>query len=81
VSCQQLASTEVQGTDSTRVVYPWQSIVKLCKKYGILSMVDAAHSIGQQPLDIPQVDCDFFVSVSARYLANSLTSRIAINGL
>lgn len=46
------------------MVYPWEKIVKLCKKYGVLSLVDGAHSIGQHKVDVGETDCDFFVTVS-----------------
>jgi selenocysteine lyase/cysteine desulfurase len=46
------------------VVYPWVEAVRLCKKYGVLSMVDGAHSIGQHKVDVKASDCDFFVTVS-----------------
>ena len=45
-------------------MYPWEEITGLCKKYGVLSLVDAAHAIGQIKLDMKKADCDFFVSVS-----------------
>lgn len=45
------------------VLYPWEKVVTLCKKYGALSIIDGAHAIGQIPLDIKKADCDFFVSV------------------
>ena len=48
------------------VIYPWEALVKMCKKYGIISLVDAAHSIGQHKVDLAQVDPDFFVSVRGR---------------
>lgn len=46
------------------MVYPWVEAVRLCKKYGVLSMVDGAHSIGQHKVDVKASDCDFFVTVS-----------------
>lgn len=45
------------------VLYPWEKVVTLCKKYGALSIIDGAHAIGQIPLDVKKADCDFFVSV------------------
>ncbi len=47
------------------MVFPFKELVQLCKKYGILSLVDGAHSVGQHKIDVAEVDCDFFVSVSA----------------
>lgn len=45
------------------MLYPWEKVVTLCKKYGALSIIDGAHAIGQIPLDVKKTDCDFFVSV------------------
>ncbi|OXH22779.1 hypothetical protein J008_06257 [Cryptococcus neoformans] len=50
------------------VLYPWEKVVTLCKKYGALSIIDGAHAIGQIPLDIKKADCDFFVSNCHKWL-------------
>ena len=34
-----------------------------CKKYGVLSLVDAAHAIGQVKVDVRSVDPDFWITV------------------
>jgi hypothetical protein len=57
------ALTSVESELIISVIYPWEAIVDLCKKYGVLSMVDAAHSIGQHKVNVAKVNCDFFVSV------------------
>ena len=41
---------------------PFERLVQQCRKQGILSLVDAAHGIGQIPLDLGSLDADFFVS-------------------
>lgn len=44
---------------------PWEELVKICKEEKVLSVVDAAHSIGQQlDLDLKAADPDFWVSVN-----------------
>jgi selenocysteine lyase/cysteine desulfurase len=43
---------------------PWERIVQLCKDYDALSLVDAAHHLGQLPVDLKKVQPDFWVSVS-----------------
>lgn len=44
---------------------PWQEMVKISKEEGIWSVVDAAHSIGQEPgINLDQAQPDFWVSVS-----------------
>ena len=46
------------------MVLPWQEVVEVCRKYGVLSLVDGAHSIGQHKVDVGASKCDFFVTVS-----------------
>lgn len=44
---------------------PWEDMVKICKEEKVMSLVDAAHAIGQQVnLDMKVADPDFFVTVS-----------------
>ena len=46
------------------VYLPWKEMVKLCRERGILTLVDAAHSIGQEPnIALSEVGPDFWVSV------------------
>lgn len=44
------------------VKVPWERLVEMCKKEGVLSLVDAAHSVGQIQLDLAKMQPDFFVS-------------------
>lgn len=47
------------------VLVPWKEFVKICREEGVWSVVDAAHSIGQeQNIDLTDVAPDFWVSVS-----------------
>lgn len=50
------------------VIYPWEQVVALCRKYGALSLVDAAHSIGQHKVDMKKADPDFFISNCHKWL-------------
>jgi selenocysteine lyase/cysteine desulfurase len=50
------------------VIYPWEDIVGICKKYGVLSLIDAAHSIGQVKTNVKKSDPDFWVSVRSSSL-------------
>ena len=43
-------------------VMPWQELCALYRKHGILSLVDAAHLMGQMPVDLGQSQPDFWVS-------------------
>lgn len=50
------------------VAYPWEDVVRLCHKYGALSLVDGAHSIGQHAVDVKKADPDFFVTNMHKWL-------------
>lgn len=41
---------------------PWERLVQICKAENVLSMVDGAHGVGQIPLDLANVQPDFFTS-------------------
>lgn len=47
---------------------PFEQITKLCKKYGIISVIDGAHSIGMIPIDIKAIGCDFYTSNLHKWL-------------
>ena len=47
------------------VLLPWKEMVEICKEEDVWSVIDAAHSIGQEvDLDLGKADPDFWVSVS-----------------
>ncbi|KAK8850714.1 hypothetical protein IAR55_004634 [Kwoniella newhampshirensis] len=50
------------------VIYPWERIVGVCKKYGVISLVDAAHAIGQVEVDVKKADCDYWVANCHKWL-------------
>ncbi|KAF7373807.1 Aminotran-5 domain-containing protein [Mycena sanguinolenta] len=48
---------------------PWQELVKLCKEAGVYSVIDGAHSIGQEMnIDLGKADPDFWVSNCHKWL-------------
>ena len=47
---------------------PFDSLVRSCKQLNILSCVDGAHCIGQLPIDLAELDPDFFVSNLHKWL-------------
>lgn len=69
------------------VFLPWREMVTVCKRQGVWSVVDAAHSIGQEVgLDLTSAEPDFWLSVCEpsvvllRYSVNCGPYRIVTNG-
>ncbi|KAI9245323.1 pyridoxal phosphate-dependent transferase [Sporodiniella umbellata] len=50
------------------VCKPYQEMVKLLKEYGIKSLVDGAHAVGQIDLNMEESDPDFFVTNCHKWL-------------
>lgn len=47
------------------ILLPWKEMIKICEEEGVWSVIDAAHSIGQEvDLDLETAKPDFWVSVS-----------------
>jgi selenocysteine lyase/cysteine desulfurase len=43
---------------------PWKEMVAICRERGILTLVDAAHSVGQElNINLKEADPDFWISV------------------
>lgn len=51
------------------VIVPWERIVTLFREHKILSLVDAAHAVGQIHLNLKQSDPDFFISNCHKWLS------------
>ncbi|GAA5877320.1 hypothetical protein JCM1840_007196 [Sporobolomyces johnsonii] len=50
------------------VVVPWEKLVQLFREKGVLSLVDAAHQIGQLPVSLRTSKPDFWVSNCHKWL-------------
>jgi isopenicillin-N epimerase len=55
-------------TTTTGVVLPAREICAMARERGILTHVDGAHVIGQIPLDISEIGCDFYGSSPHKWL-------------
>lgn len=53
----------------TGVRLPVEEICRHCRERGILTLVDAAQSLGQLPVDVRAVGCDFMTSNGHKWLA------------
>lgn len=53
------------------IVLPWKDMVRICREEGVWSIVDAAHSLGQEAgLQLSTVDPDFWVAVRRPFVEN-----------
>lgn len=50
------------------LVQPVEEIGQMCKKRGILYLVDACQSVGQMPLDVGKIACDFLTGTFRKFL-------------
>lgn len=59
------------------IYMPWKEMVKICKDEGVWSVVDAAHSIGQEPgLNMAEVQPDFWFSNCHKWLYAKRSSAV-----
>lgn len=55
-------------TTVTGLVLPVKPICEVARRRGILTHVDGAHAIGQLPLDLHDLGCDFYVTSPHKWL-------------
>jgi selenocysteine lyase/cysteine desulfurase len=55
-------------TWETGLVLPVKEICTLARKHGILTHIDGAHGIGQVPLDLHDLGCDFYATNGHKWL-------------
>ena len=55
-------------TSPGAVVIPVREVVKVCRQFGVKVMIDGAHAPGQLPLDMKELDPDYYTgTVCAMY--------------
>ncbi len=55
-------------TTTTGLVMPVKEICALARQRGVLTQVDGAHAIGQIPLDLHDLGCDFYTTSPHKWL-------------
>lgn len=50
------------------LVQPVEAIGQLCREYDALYLVDACQSVGQLPVDVTQIQCDFLTATCRKFL-------------
>ncbi len=50
------------------LVQPVESIGRHCRELGLLYLVDACQSVGQYPLDVERIGCDFLTGTCRKFL-------------
>lgn len=50
------------------LVQPVEAIGRLCREYDVLYLVDACQSVGQLPVDVAQIQCDFLTATCRKFL-------------
>lgn len=48
-------------TSNTALVLPIEQLVRACKYKGVKVLIDGAHGLMTQPLDLPNLEADFYV--------------------
>ncbi|MVM33569.1 aminotransferase class V-fold PLP-dependent enzyme [Spirosoma sp. HMF4905] len=50
------------------LVQPVEAIGQICREYDVLYLVDACQSVGQLPVDVSQIHCDFLTATCRKFL-------------
>jgi len=55
-------------TTVTGVILPAKELCAMARRHGVLTHVDGAHCIGQIPLDMHDIGCDFYITSPHKWL-------------
>ncbi|XP_076091282.1 uncharacterized protein LOC143063175 isoform X2 [Mytilus galloprovincialis] len=47
-------------TSQSAIRMPLEKLIPLCKEYGVMTLIDGAHAPGQIPLNLKELDADFY---------------------
>ena len=50
-------------TSPTSLVLPVKRLVRICRKHSVRVLIDGAHACGQVPLNLNDIDCDYYVGM------------------
>ena len=50
------------------MIMPVKRLAALCHEYGVLVLIDGAHAPGQTPVDVAEIDADFYVGDGHKWL-------------
>jgi len=56
---------------NTPIIMPVREIIEMCQKKNVLTFVDGAHALGSLPLNISELNPDFYVSNAHKWLASA----------
>ena len=45
------------------MLQPVKKLVEVCRRHGVISVIDGAHAPGQIPLNLPEIDADFYTGM------------------
>lgn len=51
----------VHASNSIGTINPLTEIIRICKEHGLITVVDAAQSVGHMRVDVQALDCDYLV--------------------
>lgn len=55
-------------TSSPAVLLPVRELVAVCRRRGIKTLIDGAHALGQVPIDVQELGCDYYIANAHKWL-------------